>query len=738
MADKHLHDPLDYLYEELSPGDMAEARRHLSACPQCRAETRAVRETVKAYREAERPAPPPGLAARAAAAALEQARVKRTAPVESAPRPAAAPTPEAETRSMEEEFARLKEEVLRDIPRGWRTWLFHPAWTIAAGVMVLFALAIHESPRMRQAETRYVPIAASRDDAVSRRMRERERLPEVRHPELPETAALQEAAMLAEEPAPPAASAPVLAVQSASIPQPEAAAPAPESDAFLADASDTSDAGEEGKEQSALYAMRTQTSTPDPTIAKPEVALSGTADAIPETGVGDSARGLRGREAAPPLDGEPEPPPLLASAATDRRLRKDTVNSLRPLAPAPKRQLEPAPPAEAETAPAGATILTEVPDEWKSENDRSVADMAVADAPPAPPAASVAESVFETARLHDEKSALTRANAKPDSHASPSPPPHPVSVPSPIAAANGVALPVPVVNAEILSDPPSAGDAPSTAAEQAVQPIVVMDVFDIDNLPKLVERPTPVNVPERIQSLTVLIGMQISHGEFADARKSLALLEKYDTNAAKTMREMLEALEKTAGDAAASPPIVSEPVPEESLPSESTPPGEAGAATPLPYAKYLEPVEPPEDPPMSPVRVPIPAPDRADADATPKAAGAIAEPAAPTPSVPYIDHDFDMVPAEPASDAEDVAEFSPVRRGRESAYVDTPVAPGSASGEEEGMPDSPAVSAPLVQQMPQPGIIYIPVEPQRPQGLFRGMRERRERPFTTDPYIRGY
>ncbi len=197
---EHPRDPLEYLYEELPPERMAETKKHLASCPPCRADMRAVRETVKAYRQADKPAAPAGLATRTARAALEEARrsgAVSPSPKASAPRErhersgrphAAAPFapppkrpvgPECPTAAdLDREFARLKEEVLREIPKGWRTWLFHPAWTVAAAVIFLCALLIHFSPRLNQLETRFLPsMPLTRDDDVVRRIRERERLP---------------------------------------------------------------------------------------------------------------------------------------------------------------------------------------------------------------------------------------------------------------------------------------------------------------------------------------------------------------------------------------------------------------------------------------------------------------------------------------------------------------------------------------------------------------------------------
>ncbi len=146
MASEHIDEPLDYLYEELPPEKMAEARRHLAACPQCREEIAAVREVVKTYRQIDRPAPPQGLARRVAAQALEAARQAHAPkPAEENPQPASTPVPEG--KAADPDFDHLKQELLREVRGGWKRWLFHPAWTVAASVVFVCAVLIHMSPR---------------------------------------------------------------------------------------------------------------------------------------------------------------------------------------------------------------------------------------------------------------------------------------------------------------------------------------------------------------------------------------------------------------------------------------------------------------------------------------------------------------------------------------------------------------------------------------------------------------
>lgn len=123
MASRHLDDPLEYLYEELPPQELADARSHLAECVQCREETAAIRAIVQAWRGMPRPPVPAALRG----AALEAVRA--------AAAPAAPPQP----------VPPLDEPPLQAPIR--RGWLLHPGWLVAALVIFAGVLLIHLSPR---------------------------------------------------------------------------------------------------------------------------------------------------------------------------------------------------------------------------------------------------------------------------------------------------------------------------------------------------------------------------------------------------------------------------------------------------------------------------------------------------------------------------------------------------------------------------------------------------------------
>lgn len=158
MAFKHLDDPLDYLYEELPEAEMAELRKHLAECPQCREEVAKVREAVKFYRSAACPPPPAGLAKRAAAKALAAAK---------APEPAGAEK-ESGGEGGDAHFENIKAEMRNELRSGRRTRLFHPAWTVAASVILVFAVLYHVSPRRTALSNAEARMSAPLESAAHR------------------------------------------------------------------------------------------------------------------------------------------------------------------------------------------------------------------------------------------------------------------------------------------------------------------------------------------------------------------------------------------------------------------------------------------------------------------------------------------------------------------------------------------------------------------------------------------
>lgn len=465
MPGDHLQDPLDYLYEELPPEKMAEARKHLAECQECRAEMRAVRETVKLYREAGKPATPPGLAARAAARALEAARAEQTPAddadrSESAAQPEVAVQPDGAARSeamvqpevvarpdsprsldpvsenlermlreqqskisresLDAEYNRIREEVLGEVgKKTWRGWLFHPAWTVAASVIFICALLIQFSPRMNRPEVLYLP--AARDGEAAKRIRERERLPAA-------TVILDDSAVV------PAAGAPAIlgeaeALNASPIAPPPTSIPAPVPAPSSAPA-------------------QARSTTPQPFSAR--AAQSG--DPV---------------SAAVSVKDDIQPP---TATATEKNLprRSDHTTGFLVAAPA-----EPA--AVAEPAPA--------------EN------------------AEHAENVEDT---EDETPVVSEAIESVDS----------------------------------IESTDSTESVESTESTEEVGP-VIMDMFPMEP-PQLIARPTPINVPERIQTLTTLAALQMANGEYEDAWKSVRLLEGYDKDAARNLAEVLAEIEKAA------------------------------------------------------------------------------------------------------------------------------------------------------------------------------------------------
>ncbi|MCD8139261.1 MAG: zf-HC2 domain-containing protein [Planctomycetaceae bacterium] len=650
MSD-HLRDPLDYLYEELASEGMAEVRRHLAECPDCRADMRAVRETVKAYRRAGGPTVPDGLAVRAAMKALEAARAAEAeaaaappapdpvpvvaAPVAPAPPPRtpAPPSPSLEkvtegleqvlrieqsrvsTENLEKEYRRIREDVLGEVQqKTWRTWFFHPAWTVAASVVFICALLMHISPRMNRPGY-YPPSVPARDDAATRQIRERERLPAA-------------APKQREAPAPIPAEAPIVLREAEAMNEPPAlpALPAP---------------------------------APSPARAQPSPRMARDA-AVPAA-------------AASPAPPAPVPPPE-----------------------------EPAVPQSQPALAAEASVAAE-----------------------AEPAAA----------------------AEPDAGEEPA---------------------VPEIDASVLTESleeflpegavTSGGDAP-----------VIVDMLQMEP-PHLIERPTPINVPERIQSLTTLAGMQMANGEFEDAWASVRLLEAYDTDAARNLAEILTGMEEAAkarreeavadaeavaaGETAAAPAAATEAAPAlESPPLQSGPAPEAVAMP--------EPVEAPvPEPSPEPAASPIPSEPSAtpagEAEPVPPAEPAAPEPSAdrgtgenevfrplsPSPEMVEPVRRRALVPATPPPPLPTVARIEPERSPARlmDGWVASPQAIASAGPPPDAMEMIPAPAHPdpdvaveTVLWVQEPVIVQQYSAPTASRKT-----SPRRTPFSTDPYVRGY
>lgn len=436
MPGNHLREPLDYLYEELPPEKMAEVRQHLADCPECRAQMRAIRETVKLYRKAKHPIPPAGLTAATIKNALKIARARTdtqtgitrqqpdspSSPIAPSPvvaSPDSAPLlPEAapaETASWPEqrgdaEFARLKEEVLGEINGGkWRSWFFHPAWTVAASVIFLCAVFIHFSPRMhRQEVSGFVSIPAQ--GATAYQLRERERLP--------------------------------------------ASQPAPVRDAVSAEGSPI------------LHEAALMNQLPDFSLSEERIA---------------------------------DTPPDLPASAPEARPPSSRRSHRGPLRAKFSSKL-----ADPTTFTSPSPELLDMPSP-----------------PPLP-------------KLRGNESGVSNAapqNAQPRNAPEP---PKPFCAPSPNQ-------PNPE-HGEGAQKPGYAGEKQPDAEEYGGGrdvKVMMVDGFSPDDVPQIIERPTPIDVAERVRTLSALIGMQIACGELNDAREALAILEQYDVKAAAEMRVLL-------------------------------------------------------------------------------------------------------------------------------------------------------------------------------------------------------
>lgn len=329
MTSEHPNDPLDYLYEELAPERMAEARAHLSECPACREEMRKIRETVKTYRRADAPTPPAGLAARAAALALEAARAN-TPPQTGDSRPnEVAAAAEAEDPAQEAEFARLKQELLGEMRTGWRTWFFHPAWAVAAAVTFVCSVLIHVSPRgnLWFDEPRAAPIVA--EQSAPARMQDPVPLPEPKKelrlkqaapyepapPVLREAEAIRETSARHRESPPPRP-----AVSASSVPESEVSAASEEAVAAGDAATDFGAAETESMDLAAAPPgdLAPPSPSPSPAASAPSVAPAreeaNAAYAAAPGPESDEAAEKDAMELAAAPTGELRPPPPAAPA----------------------------------------------------------------------------------------------------------------------------------------------------------------------------------------------------------------------------------------------------------------------------------------------------------------------------------------------------------------------------------------------------------------------------------------
>lgn len=474
MAGNHLREPLDYLYEELPPAKMTEVRQHLSQCPECRAQMRAIRETVKLYRKAEHPIPPVGLSAATIRNALKIARSQErartvfdepvaekqpdetiakadvssltpscpslpTAVFMSVP---AAPLPDTRQQIhrrveySDAEFSRLKEEVLGELRgnSGWRTWLFHPAWTVAASVIFLCALLVHFSPRMYRQETERFVAAPVRDD-TSLMLRDRERLPAASHRQ---------------------------------VPRRETQAAAPEGSPILHEAA----------------------------LMNQSPAFFPSGEFLPEIPAGqvDTGSGIRPSGVKPGSVSPAFNPPARRSKSVRPKAFSSSPDGLLRGVPFP--------------APIG-----------KRHN--------------------AGDDIEKAAEITETEGESSGGSSKPFA-----------------ASSSHQGRPVTEEGAESLEkkEAPEKDTTAKTTEQQTEQvdsgvkqdvAVMLLDGFSPDTIPQLIERPTPIDVTERIRSLSALIGMQIASGEIHDAIQSLAILERYDPKAAAEMRKLLPSITGT-------------------------------------------------------------------------------------------------------------------------------------------------------------------------------------------------
>lgn len=624
MAGNHLREPLDYLYEELPPERMAEARQHLSECPECRAQMRTIRETVKIYRQAEHPIAPAGLSARTIKNALKIARDREQGqprqPVAARERGAAfvtppsrppAPPPEKtparpirpvtqekrETHN-ESEYARLKEEVLCEINRrGWRSWLFHPAWTVAASVIFVCALLIHFSPRMyKQQES--IRIPAHREsflEGPAAQLRQREKLP---------------ASMALDDVAQPTALEPPPILQEA---------------ATLNEAADIDD-------------------IPTAAPALPKMLQRAARIAMP---------------ASAAIADAPEEPVAEAK-----------ISEMERPAPAAAARVSLSPPIPARMA---ASDQHRVP---ALNNEDDAASL---------PAAPIPEPVRSNAKtfsvpVFPKQPSTSTESGKPEAARS---------------------------QAEETPNPSPPAEAPAS--------VLMLDGFSPDVVPQIVERPTPIDVQERVRSLSALIGMQIVSGEFEDARLALGILERYDEKAAAELRKLLLDAPAPAPRDDKVKAVIGASLPKDApMPVDKAPP----PVTPTDDIKPREPILPVAPISPAPSVAPVaPEPTAATENAPAKEVSPASPPPAKKPieperapepiEIPPVEKALPPTEPEPAAVREDVLEAitGEPEPPASSSFIDEPILPRATPEAAESLsPPRPEVTSPL-------GIIEPPEDP---------------------------
>ena len=642
---EHIAEPLDYLYEELPPERMAEVKRHLAECPECRARMREIRDTVKAYRQAPHPQPPPGLAARVADAAIKEAdtgavgllrgRIPSAASLAAsldhmAAEPA--PSPREREAKMEEEFEKLKDELRGEMRRGWSSWLFHPAWAVAASVAFLFALALHFSPRYgRYHETVYVRPgietlngedrghAVAAQSPVAADMPPRGDLsPSLQQAKMQrETALAAQPRRAAPPPAQPAPAAPSMEPAAAPAPElamAEASAPdqlslqsetdsLPEADEIL-----LAEAAPEESVDDALFLDRRR----DHAVSAARPAQSARKDVAGKLRPPASPRSVPTAEqksfkpaetelafAMPPQISAPEPAPTPSIAASSASADRSSMRPPEPIfeeAKTPGLYTIPIPSAtEARDVDrdtlypslgAAAPTLSPTVQDFSSLPPLDLSSAPITgrqDAGGPDMEGDTAYSGGSAADLSVSGPAVAfgaGAFVPPDDGGVPS-----ASLPPPPAIYEGEDL--------YATGVPDMDGAIRDSDEKSE--VVVLDMLNAMEPPQLIARPDTGDVRERIQSLTTLAGMQMANGEIADAWKTIEMLRRYDSKAAETLAELLREIEQAAlaeteapekqadaSAAAVSASMADLPAPASSAPLETVP-SAAGATTTSKY-----------------------------------------------------------------------------------------------------------------------------------------------------------